>query len=93
MKEIELIEKTIKVDNSDNAECQYRIEAQVKLRNGKITELNSGYVFPAEGGLQLCYFYGLDNLNVQFNGVSEDRAAIFAAIDEFEASLKAEGLS
>lgn len=94
MKVIELVEKTktVKVDNSDNAERQYRIEAQVRLRNDSIAELNNGYVYTLDGGMHLCYFNGLNNLNVNFDSMAEDRTAILAAIEEFEAALSADEL-
>ena len=92
MKVIELIEKTVKVDNSDNEGRQYRIEAYVKLSGGSITEVNNGNVYSLDGNMHLCYFNGLNSLNVNFDSMAEDRTAILAAIEAFEAAMNVEEL-
>lgn len=92
MKVIELIEKTVKVDNSDNAERQYNIFMNITLRNGTISSVFDGHVRTLDGNVEYAYFNGLNSLNVNFDSMAKDRAAILAAIEEFEAALDAEEL-
>ena len=92
MNVIELIEKSVRVSNSDNADRQFAVEANVTLRGSQITSVNDGYVRTVDGNMHLCNFNGIHNLNVNFDSMAEDRTAVLAAIEEFMAALNAEEL-
>lgn len=88
IKEIAVVQKTIRVDNSLDADRQFIIRADLSVSNGKLSSINSGEALSnGNNSQQVATFskYQGGGLNIQFLPSTYAMSAILAAIDDFNA--------
>lgn len=86
---VSIVSKTVALDNSNLADRNFDISANVEIRSDKVNTIESGILTDKSNGNVVSFstYGGTSNMRVEFNG-TEDRAAVIAALNEFVTAVE-----